>query len=76
MVIDIALIIAVIIALGTAVKKMGLFPVKYLPIINIVLGVVAGIVYLDAPIDDAVLQGLIIGLSASGIFDLTKITKK
>jgi Phage holin family Hol44, in holin superfamily V len=76
MVIDIALIVAVIISLGTVIKKMELLPVKYLPVINVLLGVIAGIVYLDGAIKDTVLQGLIIGLTASGVFDLTKVTKK
>jgi Phage holin family Hol44, in holin superfamily V len=76
MVIDIALIVAVIISLGTVIKKMELLPVKYLPVINVLLGVIAGIVYLDGAIKDTVLQGLIIGLTASGVFDLSKVTKK
>lgn len=76
MVIDIALIVTVIIALGEIIKKMEVLPVKYLPIINVVLGVVAGIVYLDGAIEETVLQGLIIGLTASGVFDLSKAKTK
>jgi len=74
--IDIALLIAVVIAVTEVVKKVANVPHKYLPLVSLVLGVVGGVMYLDGDIKDVVLQGIIIGLSASGLFDQTKIIKE
>ncbi|MGH1254371.1 holin, partial [Bacillus pacificus] len=40
------------------------------------LGIVLGVLFLDGDIKTNVFQGIIIGLSASGLFDHTKIMKK
>ena len=76
MVIDFALLVAVIIALGEVIKRVGLMNPKYLPLVNMAFGIFGGILYLDGDIKNTALQGLIIGLVASGIFDLTKFAKK
>jgi len=74
---ELALVIAVVIALTELVKRLEIIPVKYLPALSLVLGLVAGIFYVDAStIQDKIMFGLMIGLSAAGLFDQTKIIKK
>lgn len=76
MVIDVALLIAIVIALTEFVKMLGLINNRYLPAVSLVLGIIAGVVYLDDPLKDAILYGILIGLSASGLFDQSKIVTK
>lgn len=74
---ELALIIGVVAALTEFVKKMEFIPTKYLPAISLLLGLVAGIFYVDAPsLQEQIMYGLMIGLSASGLFDQSKIVKK
>lgn len=72
---DIALLIAVIVALVELFKRIGA-PKKYLPLISLAIGLVAGVFYLEGTIQEQVLYGVIIGLSASGLFDQSKIVTK
>jgi len=71
--IDIALLIAVVIALTEVAKRTFRVDKKYLPLLSLGLGIIAGIVYLDGSVKDVILQGIIVGLSASGLFDQSKI---
>jgi hypothetical protein len=68
---DIA-ILPVIIGLVSLCIKMGL-PKKLSPLIAVILGITAGIVYI-APdnIQQAILAGVTIGLSASGLYSGAK----
>lgn len=75
LVIGYALLVAVIVAISQLIKKGNLISAKYVPFVNIVLGVIAGTVYLDGSLKDNILYGVIIGLSASGLFDLSKFKK-
>jgi len=63
--------IALIIGLAEVAKKVG-FPVKYIPIIDLVLGLISGIcvfgIAMDLGIANGVLVGLALGLSACGLF--------
>jgi len=71
--VDIALLIAVVIALTELFKRVFNVSGRYLPLISLLLGLIAGIIYLDGALADTILQGIIIGLSASGLFDQSKI---
>lgn len=71
---DVALIIGVVVALTQLMK--GFIPNKYLPALSLVLGVVAGVIYVEGDLKSQIMYGLMIGLSASGLFDQTKIVKK
>lgn len=75
-VIDIGILVTVIIALGEVFKRMEIGDAKYLPVLNIVLGIVGGIVYLTGDMKTNILMGIVIGLSASGLFDISKVFKK
>lgn len=69
-------VIPVIIALIQLFKQVGL-PNRFAPIVSIALGIVAGFVYI-APGDPAkaVYLGIVIGLSAIGLFSGAKNTVK
>ncbi|MEK4840027.1 MULTISPECIES: holin [Bacillus] len=73
--VNIAVIIGVVVGLSQIVKTIGL-QTKYVPLLNLTLGIVLGVLFLDGDIKTNVFQGIIIGLSASGLFDHTKIMKK
>jgi hypothetical protein len=74
---EIAIIIAVVMALTEFVKRMDFIPAKYLPAVSLVLGLLAGLFYVDEPLlKDQIMYGLMIGLSASGLFDQSKLLKK
>ncbi|HEK9101985.1 TPA: holin [Bacillus pseudomycoides] len=73
--IEISVMIAVIVGLSQIAKTIGL-QTKYIPLVNLTLGIVLGVLFLGGDIKTNVFQGIIIGLSASGLFDHTKILKK
>ncbi|MDM5434372.1 holin [Bacillus hominis] len=70
-----AVIIGVVVGLSQIAKTIGL-QTKYVPLLNLTLGIVLGVLFLGGDIKTNVFQGIIIGLSASGLFDHTKIIKK
>lgn len=73
---EITIVIAVVIALTQFAKVVGV-TAKYLPTISLVLGILAGLFYVDVPtIQDKIMFGLMIGLSAAGLFDQSKIIYK
>lgn len=73
---DIALIIAVVMAATQLIKNLEFITKKYLPVVSLLLGLLAGIFYLDGNIQEQIMYGLMIGLSASGLFDQSKIITK
>lgn len=72
---DLALIVAVIIALTELVKRTLPIDKKYLPIISLAFGILAGVVYVAGSIEERIFTGLVLGLTASGLFDQTKIVE-
>ncbi|EOO77700.1 hypothetical protein [Bacillus nitratireducens] len=73
--VSLAVMIGIVVGLSQIVKTVGL-QTKYVPLLNLTLGIVLGVLFLDGDIKTNVFQGIIIGLSASGLFDHTKILKK
>lgn len=74
---EIAIIVAVVVALTQLFKKLDFIPVKYIPVITLIFGVLAGIFYVDVPtLQVKIMYGLMIGLSAAGLFDQSKIITK
>ena len=73
---DTALLIAVIVALTQLIKKSELMPVKYMPTLSLALGIVAGLFFVDGQLNEQLITGIMIGLSAAGLFDQTKIVTK
>jgi hypothetical protein len=73
--IEITVMIGIVVGLSQIAKTIGL-QTKYVPLMNLTLGIVLGVLFLDGDIKANVFQGITIGLSASGLFDHTKIMKK
>ncbi|EJR66512.1 hypothetical protein IIO_01128 [Bacillus cereus VD115] len=73
--VGLAVMIGIVVGLSQIVKTIGL-QTKYVPLLNLTLGIVLGVLFLGGDIKTNVFQGIIIGLSASGLFDHTKIMKK
>jgi len=68
-------IIPMILAIVELFKRIGL-PAKFSPIIAAVLGLIIGIVYLDASVKESIIVGLMLGLSATGLYSGTKNVKQ
>ncbi|MGR5961367.1 holin [Bacillus paranthracis] len=73
--VSLAVMIGIVVGLSQIAKTMGL-QTKYIPLLNLTLGICARRFILDGDIKTNVFQGIIIDLSASGLFDHTKIMKK
>lgn len=63
-------IIPIIIGIVEVFKRAGL-PNKYSPIVSLLLGVIFGILYVQ-PLLDGITLGLVIGLSATGLYSGSK----
>ena len=68
--------VAVIIALEELLK--GTFEVnhKYLPLANVGLGIILSFLMPIETVSATIIQGVLIGLTASGLYDQTKILGK
>lgn len=68
--------VAVIIALAELVKKMELFDSKYIPLLDVGLGMVSGIIVFGIMQEQGILTGLLLGvamgLMACGLFSGVK----
>jgi hypothetical protein len=70
------LLIPIIIAIAEMLKKTGFNP-KFIPVVNIVLGLIGGVIYLyPGDIKAGILKGLIMGLAASGFYSGYKNIKE
>ncbi len=70
--IDNGVLITVIIAISELFKKLGV-STKIIPIVNIILGVTGGIIYLNpSDLKTGILEGLIMGLTAGGFYSSIK----
>lgn len=68
---------AVLLIMGIAelIKNLGFNP-KFIPVINLILGLVAGIGLNTDDIMKGIFVGLAVGLSASGLYSGVKNTKQ
>ncbi|MED2841262.1 holin [Bacillus wiedmannii] len=73
--IEITAMIGIVVGVSQIAKTTGL-QTKYIPLFNLTLGITLGVLFLSQDIKSNILQGIIMGLSASGLFDHTKIIKK
>lgn len=71
---DYAIIVAAIVGIVEIVKQF--VPNKFMPIISVIIGIIAGLVYVDATIELKVFIGIAMGLAACGLFDVAKLPKK
>lgn len=65
-------LIPLVIGISEVIKKIG-FNQKFIPVVNLILGLAAGIIFLNpGDIKAGIIQGIFIGLSASGLYSGTK----
>ncbi len=67
--------VLLIIGIAELIKGLG-FNSKFIPVINVFLGLIAGIVLNLDDITKGIFIGLAVGLSASGIYSGVKNTKE
>jgi len=67
--------VALIMGIAELLKKVG-FNVKFIPIVNVVLGLVVGVVLNQNDVIEGIFTGLAVGLSASGLYSGTKNIKE
>lgn len=73
--IEITAMIGVVVGISQIAKTTDC-KTKYIPVFNLTLGITLGVLFLSQDTKMNIFQGIIIGLSASGLFDHTKIMKK
>jgi len=66
----IMILVPVVMALSEVFKRTGL-PKKFIPAVNLVLGLISAIAYVDQGIKIAIFNGIVIGLASSGVYDIT-----
>jgi len=67
--------VLLIIGISEIVKNLG-FNVKFIPLLNLVLGIAAGVGLNMDDITKGIFVGLAVGLSASGLYSGVKNTKE
>ena len=66
------LLVPLIMAISEGLK-IAKFNDKYIPVVNVILGVIGGVVYLNpSDVKLGLLQGLVMGLTASGLYSSVK----
>jgi|GEM_PF-5658156 hypothetical protein len=70
-------LIAVVMGMTEFFKRMDWVKNRYLPLLSLGLGLIAGILYgRGTTLKERIPEGLLIGLAAAGLFDQTKILTK
>jgi len=64
-------IIPLILAIVELFKRVGL-PEKFSPFVAVIFGIAIGVLYLDACLKQCIIVGLMMGLSATGLYSGTK----
>ncbi|KQL54503.1 hypothetical protein AN964_14010 [Heyndrickxia shackletonii] len=64
-------IIPLILGIVALLKGAG-FPAKFSPFVAVVLGLAFGVFYMDTSIKQGIIVGLMLGLSATGLYSGTK----
>jgi hypothetical protein len=66
-------VIAVIMAFGQLIKQQNYMSNKYIPIVTMVLGIVAGLLYIPhGTVSEGVMNGIIAGLTSNGVYSFGK----
>ncbi|AQR77421.1 transposase [Paenibacillus larvae] len=70
-----ALLVAVIVGFVEISKRMGL-PVRLAPVLSVILGIIAGVVYFPGDVKTSVMFGIISGLTSCGLYSAGKSAVK
>jgi hypothetical protein len=70
---EITIAIALTVGLTEVLKRSFNIKARYAPALSLIIGV--GIIFLgDSPVSESIIAGIIVGLSASGLYSGTKAT--
>lgn len=72
---NIGFLTGVVMATAELLKQTGMNK-KLIPVVNIGLGILCGVVFTQGPIQNQIMSGVIIGLTASGVYSAGKHTKE
>ena len=64
-------LIPILIGVLNVIKGSDLIPVKMIPLVSLVLGILLGIIFTGFAIKEGIIAGLFIGLSAVGMYSGT-----
>ncbi|QPQ35574.1 hypothetical protein [Lysinibacillus sp. JNUCC-52] len=74
-----AIMVAIVLAVSEVLKKTFKINTQYMPITSVVIGIFIGLVcwpLSEYPVYIMLIAGFVAGLTASGTFDLLKVSKK
>lgn len=73
--VELSTVVAVIIGISELFKVY--VPNKYIPLVSMILGLLAGLFVVPASsLTESIMTGITLGLSASGVYDMTKVLHK
>lgn len=72
---NIGFLTGVVMATAELLKQTGMNK-KLIPLVNVGLGILCGVVFTPSPIQNQIMSGVIIGLTASGVYSAGKHTKE
>jgi len=72
----IAFIVALTIALGKVITTTTEVNVKFIPLINLVVGIGLAMLVLQSTSPQTIIDGLVAGLTSSGLYSTTKNVKE
>ncbi|HDR8120257.1 hypothetical protein ABE55_06140 [Bacillus thuringiensis] len=74
--IELGFIAALIVGLNEMAKRYEYIPKRFLPLSSVLLGILAMFLLHQYPISESIFIGIAIGLSANGLFDMSKLVTK
>jgi len=69
---ELAIMTAIIIAFAELIKKIKMLSPMFIPILNIVSGIVLSMAYFEKDFYDILFQGVVLGLTSTGIYSSLK----
>jgi len=73
--VDFSMMVGIVMGVSQLLKKTGL-NTQIIPIFNVLVGMLLSILCMDLSLMESLQQGLLIGLSASGVYDVCTSFKK
>ncbi|MDZ5609480.1 hypothetical protein U2I54_21035 [Bacillus pseudomycoides] len=74
--IELGFITALIVGINEMIKRYEYVPKRFIPLSSVLLGILAMFLLHQYPISECVFIGTGIGLSANGLFDISKLVTK
>lgn len=72
---NIAVLTSIVVALSEVIKQFKI-DAKLIPIINMLIGMLLGVSFMGVGVKEGAMYGVIIGLTASGLYSGVKHTKE